>query len=242
MKFNFINMPIPLYGLFIILSLVLSSLFIIIDLKKKKISNQTIFLSLFMTLYFIIVFSLSFTQIINYIKYSTLSFGLSSYGGAIGLLLSILIFNIINKKNNENIAETYIISLPLFYSISKLGCFFSGCCHGIIYNGIFSVIYKTDENFVSYFPIQLLESIVFLLIFIYVKYLSDKNKNYIVYITIILSAIAKFLFDYLRFSHINQFLSINQIVSIFFIILSLICILKKKSKIKTNTYLKKEFK
>jgi len=231
MKFDFTKLPFPTYGLFIILSLVLSSIFIIVSLKKKKISNKTIFLSLFMTIYFIIIFGLSFTQIVNYIQTGkSTTFGLSSYGGAIGLLLSIFIFNIINIKNNENITETYIISLPLFYSISKLGCFFSGCCHGITYNSIFSVLYELDGQVLSYFPIQLLESIVFLCIFIFLNYLSNKKNNYVVYIAIIISAIAKFFLDYLRFSHINQFLSINQIVSIFFIIASLIYIIYKKKE------------
>ena len=51
-----------------------------------------------------------------------------------------------------------VLSLPAMYSISKLGCFFTGCCFGIPYNGIFSVYYP-GVYFNNVFPINLLSCI-----------------------------------------------------------------------------------
>jgi prolipoprotein diacylglyceryltransferase len=47
---------------------------------------------------------------------------------------------------------------------SKLGCFFTGCCHGRPYDGFFSVIYNSGSHAllqnVPLFPIQLAEALV----------------------------------------------------------------------------------
>lgn len=58
----------------------------------------------------------------------------------------------------------FIYAAPLMYSIGKIGCFLSGCCEGFVYNGIGSVSYNYVPNptGLSYFPIQIIESITFL--------------------------------------------------------------------------------
>ena len=48
--------------------------------------------------------------------------------------------------SNKTFIKGAIISLPLIYSISKLACFFAGCCFGLPYDGLFSVTYTSRGN------------------------------------------------------------------------------------------------
>ena len=62
------------------------------------------------------------------------------------------------------------LPLPLLYAVGKIGCFIAGCCYGIEYYGIGNVVYnyvpKSEIIGLHLFPIQIVESIVFFLIFI----------------------------------------------------------------------------
>ena len=223
-KFNF-----PIYGLLIILSIISGIIFIYLNLRNKKIESEKIILSFTLMIVLVILGGKIYTKLIGEGK-SLLTAGLSSYGGAIGLILSVLIYIKIYPDHKKAFIESYILSLPLIYSISKLGCFLVGCCHGIKYKGIFNVTY-IDISKISYFPIQLLETIIFMIIFITCIYIYKKRNKYIVEIVFILCGVSKFILDYLRYSHINQPISINQIFSIIFIIIGIsLLILKKRKK------------
>ena len=217
-KINF-----PIYGIFILLSIISAMIFNYIFLKKQNIEKRIILLSFILIFTFTLTGGLIFTMITHH---STKVIGLSSYGGAIGLIISVLIFSkIYNEKQNE-FYTSYILNLPLMYSISKLGCFFAGCCYGIPYNGIFNITYVNREIY-NVFPIQLLETISFMIIFIICITINKKEKTYIKEITILLSAITKFSLDFLRNSHINKIISLNQFISLLFIIISIAIIIKK---------------
>jgi len=59
------------------------------------------------------------------------------------------------------------------------------------------------------------------------KIKKEKNKDYIIGFAFILCGLSKFLLEYLRASHINIFLSCNQIVSLIFVGVGVCFILKK---------------
>lgn len=221
-KFNF-------YGFFIVLSLILSLIYVYFFLRKEKVEKKIIFLSMIMSIPFIILGGKYLTILTTKEKVNIITAGLSSYGGAIGLIISCLIFEKIT--DNKKIKTSYIMSLPLMYSISKLGCLFAGCCYGIKYNGIFNISYPHLYSY-SVFPVQLLETIVFFIIFIVLNLIYKKDKKNIICYTILLSSLGKFILDYLRFSHTNIFLSVNQIISIVFVIISIVILFytKKKSR------------
>lgn len=235
MFFTFNDFKFPVYGICILLSLVVATIFIYINLRKNKIPKNIIMLSLFMTLYFVIVGAKLFTMLTS--DNESLTFwnaGLSSYGGAIGLIFSVIAFNIMYNKNKDVILTTYLLALPLLYSISKLGCFFVGCCKGIPYDGIFHVNYNNSHTVATVFPVQLLETILFACIFIACLKINKCNsRKYINEIILILCAIGKFLLDFLRESHIGIILSPNQIVSIIFLIVVMISIYKKRKIVST---------
>ena len=88
------------------------------------------------------------------------------------------------------------------------------------------------------FPIQLLESIVFFIIFLitFRIVIKDKINNKSVGIITILIFISKFLLDFLRYTHMKKLISFNQIMCIPFILFGLILIFFKKDYIKTKQY------
>ena len=219
MVINKINFPI--YGILIILSLTIGMIFNYIYLRKNKIQKEKIILFTFMLIVYGIFGGIFLNAIVNK---EINQIGLSSYGGAIGILIATLIFE--KMSNSKGIfIKSAILNLPLIYSISKLSCFFAGCCYGIPYNGIFSVTYTEGLN-IPLFPVQLAETIVFFMVFIF-SVLNIKNQN-IIEITIILSAISKFLLDFLRYSHLENGLSVNQWISIGFVVIGIVILIKKK--------------
>ena len=133
------------------------------------------------------------------------------------------------------------------YAIGKIGCYISGCCYGIEYDGIASVTYKYSldaPHNVPLFPIQILETFIFTLIFIYIinKILKNKFEWNSLGKSVIFCGIAKFFLDFLRASHNSKILSLNQCLSIIFIIMGVyLCIKNKRilSKTRSNENSKK---
>ena len=173
----------------ILLSFFVSDLFVYYYLKSVGVSIRIICLHLFMNIVFIIFGAFKYTYL------NTKQVGLSSIGGVIGLLISVFIFTKIYKKHTSIIYHVNILSLGLLYSLSKIGCFFGGCC-----NCILNV------------SMPLVESIIFLILFLWLYY---KKKN--TCICIYSYAFVKFFLDFFRIIH-PQVLSINQIVCICIII------------------------
>ena len=69
------------------------------------------------------------------------TFGFSSLGGMAGILLGVWIFTKISKEHKIELWTAYVLALGLMYAVSKLGCFFAGCCVGMRYQGPGSIRY-----------------------------------------------------------------------------------------------------
>ena len=158
-KFQF-----PIYVTIIVLSIIIGLIYIFVSIKKEKEWKPLVGLYFILSFYMILAFGILLSYLINPTKLDIFHPGLTSYGGAIGLLGSALIFERIINLNGKLIKYS-ILSLPLIYSVSKIGCLLAGCCYGIPYNGIGSIIYSSGLN-IPVFPIQLLETIVFMIIFL----------------------------------------------------------------------------
>ena len=233
-----VNTSIPLYGIMILLSLLLNALIIIFTYNKKIFSKSEIFGAIIYENIGIIVGAKTLAYIENYSLYNGVfdfwKLGLSSYGGIFGGLIFLILFALQFKKKISNMIYTFVLPIPLMYSIGKIGCFLAGCCYGIPYNGFGHIVYKyavnSEINNISFFPVQLVESIVFFLIFLYACF---KHKDYSLKnlgILIILCGFAKFLLDFLRASHMGIILSTAQYISLGFIITGLILIIMKGKK------------
>lgn len=231
-----INTKIPLYGILVV-SGILSGLYIIYrnikTLNYKKEENYGLILYILLGTLFGAKY---FTLLTNFNKYkNNIDFnkiGLSSYGAAIGIIILLIIFAKQYKKNFKELINNILPAIPLMYGISKIGCFLAGCCYGIKYNGPLSITYKyslSAPKNISLLPIQIIETITFILIYLYISKKKKENKN-IIGITLLLCDLSKFLLDYLRMNHIDKILTVNQIVSIPFIIIGLILYFKEKSE------------
>ena len=228
---------IPIYSLTIFLALI-SNLIVVYFLSKKYkyTRNEIIGLLLYEN-----VGIIGGAKILSYIqnysqyngKFNFMQLGLSSYGAVFGVILFLILFSLQFKKSLKELLYIFMPSLPLMYAIGKIGCFLVGCCHGIEYNGVFSVVYKYSNlvsSNISLFPIQIVETIFFLMIFIYmiVKHSKKQFNQKTMGISFILCGMAKFLLDFLRMSHKNIFLSLNQYISILFVIIGLIIYYKSE--------------
>lgn len=232
MIINFEN--IPIYSIFITLSLVVNCFVIFVLGNKQKMDKNTILCSLVYEMIGIIIGA----KILNLIQVKeNTSFyyaGFSAYGGVIGGIFSLIIFSKLYKVSILSLLNIYIPVLPLLYSISKLGCFFSGCCYGIEYNGPFNIVYGSSAvaplgN--NLFPIQLVESFMNLLIFFLViyKYKACIETTRIIQKVFILCGLFKFSLEFLRSSW-SGVISSTQYISILFIVIGVILLIKDIEK------------
>ena len=225
------NINIQFYSIAIVTALLVNIIMVLIISKKSKNFNITEIncLLLYENIGSILGAKvLSF--LINYSKFNgNFNFekiGFLSYGAAIGGTIFILLYCIQFKKSLKEIMAICLPSFPLMYSIGKVGCFLVGCCYGIEYNGIFKIMYKYSTNApnnIYLFPVQLLESIIFLIIYIYMMYNYNKNKlNLKTFgIFFIISSLSKFIMDFLRMSH-NGIISLNQVISLIVLLLGIV--------------------
>jgi len=111
--------------------------------------------------------------------------------------------------------------LPLGLAISKIGCFFAGCCSSFE----MSSFYYNHQTERYEFPIQLLEAIIAFVIFLYTLKLRRKLKRpgFLFPIYTILYAVCRFITEFLRADSNKTvyFLNNYQLISIIAIIIGL---------------------
>lgn len=211
------------YGTFLILSIIIGITIYDIFLIKWKVRNIHIAVLNCLFLFLIVIGGIGLTIIENFIFYRKLVIGVASYGGLLGMISAIFIFTKFFKYNIHHFFKILFISVPLMYSISKIGCFLSGCCYGIEYEGLANVIYISSHMAplnIPLFPIQLVESLTFLLIFIYLILLYKRKNNKIISISLILCGIAKYFLEFLRYSW-QPIITFTQVISLLFILIGL---------------------
>ena len=235
-----IETDLNLYGLMLTLAYTSNIIFISIFSFKKKYSVFEIWLLIIFEGIGIILGGKLFTYLTNFSSNKIFDFfnlSLSSLGSVIGLLIMIFLFKFLLKKETKEVLNICLPSIPLMYSIGKMGCFLVGCCFGIEYQGIGNIVYNYSQIApigINLFPIQLIESISFFIIFIYIFTRSIKNEyNYKqMGIIILVCATTKFILDFFRMSHVGKILSINQILCLIFVFIGIgILYINKKKNI-----------
>ncbi len=220
------NINIPFYGLAIILALISNIVVVFCLFKEYDYSIKEITCLLLYENVGIIGGAKILSYLLSYSKFkgnfNFINLGLTSYGAIFGSLLFIVLFCFQFKKSIKDTLFIFTPSIPLMYSIGKIGCFLAGCCYGVKYDGLFKIMYKYSNeapNNVYLFPVQLIESTVFLIIFIYliIQHKNNKFDSRTLSISIIACGLAKYILDFFRMNH-TGFFSFNQIVSILFVI------------------------
>lgn len=235
-----INTDLPIYSLIILIAFLINiDVICFISYKKNRFNYDLIYLLIFEHIGMIFGAKL-YSFFSNPAKYNyqfdLFKIGFSSVGAVIGIIIMSVIYIKLFKSSIKLIIETFICSIPLIYSIGKIACFLTGCCYGIEYSGPLSITYQYSSNNIngiSLFPVQLFESIVFFLLFLisFNMVLKDKLNNKSIGIFTIIIFICKFLLDFLRFTHMKNLISFNQIMCIPFILIGLFLIFSKKEYI-----------
>ncbi len=225
------------YDFCIILSFIIP--FCVIFIQNKKRFKLPI-----LAVYFVLLLVLSLGGGILMELYQSLiknyraGFGLSSYGGAVGMLLGVWIFKTMMYDKQEignALAKDTVCAIPLIYGISKLACSFAGCCHGFDYSGPLSVKYVSTGG--PYFPVQFIEVFVFIIIYAFARLFNKKYPDYTIPFVFITSGIAKAGLDFLRYD-CSSFFTANKVISYLFIVLGISMIIYKYIKKKQNKRIK----
>lgn len=129
--------------------------------------------------------------------------------------------------------------IPLLQSISRLGCFFAGCCYGKPTNLAWAVMYTHPDSLaplhVHLHPTQIYSSIalafIFILLILFDRYYKYKKPGQIVFLYLMLIGLERFSLDFLRdnrelFTSAQSFhwLSIQQMLALSMFLAALIMV------------------
>ncbi len=234
------NVKIPFYSIMLMISLI-SNIFIVrlISMKYSIKRIEIICLLLYENIGIIIgAKTLSFIQ--NYkelggrgTQFDYIKIGFSSYGAVIGAILFLFLIGLRFSISLKEILYIFMPPMALMYAIGKIGCFLVGCCYGIKYSGFGSVVYnyaKSTPEHTQLFPIQMVEAIFFVIIFIYMIIKTKRNRFNMktVGICTVLGGLGKFAFEFLRASHIGKIISFTQIFSLLCVAIGIAFLLKEE--------------
>lgn len=236
MTINTDNFEFPIYGLILIfgtiIGIVANTILNCMTLRCNNSKDIAISNALLCTICTFCAGSL-FTLITSGLK----SIGFSSIGGLIGMHIAYLVTSMMvcEKSDRASLLSNFMLVIPLIYGLTKIGCLFGGCCYGIEYSGVFNVEYLGDKAVETgalgiRFPVQLAESITFILLFIvysFIRKLKHRDTMTQVLSLCVLCAIAKFMLDFLRASHIGQILSVNQVMCLVILVICAVAYIKK---------------
>ncbi|MFC1894711.1 prolipoprotein diacylglyceryl transferase [Candidatus Dependentiae bacterium] len=151
--------------------------------------------------------------------------GFGVLGSIIAILATVSIYLKINKINILPIFDVVSIYAPLLQSISRLGCFFAGCCYGNKVNCdfIFAIKFSSLNGLapinVWLHPTQLYSAIaslgIFLIMYLSSKYFYDtsliqkskqcqsqliclKKNGHLIFLYLILESTSRFFIDFWR--------------------------------------------
>lgn len=161
--------------------------------------------------------------------------GMVFYGGFLGAILTLKILSpkVIKGKSFGEVLDLYAITVPLFHTFGRLGCFLGGCCYGIESRFGFVVNGNTlspEINGVRRFPVSLLEALLNLLIFFLLLelYRSGRCRQRLIFVYMFVYPPIRFGLEFLRGDDIRGYflgLSTSQWISLVLVLFALVNVL-----------------
>ena len=163
--------------------------------------------------------------------------GLSMMGGIALAIIAAMVYFIIKRVNPWPALDILAPSFLLGLGITRIGCFFNGCCFGLPTDSFCGVVFP-EESMAGWifphahlWPTQLFSSAAGFIMFGIILF-SEKKKTfhgYTVWLTIILYSTWRFIIDFIRYYEDSMiFISIgginftrNQFICIAFIIIAI---------------------
>ncbi|MDO4384883.1 MAG: prolipoprotein diacylglyceryl transferase [Clostridia bacterium] len=145
--------------------------------------------------------------------------GLVFYGSLIGGILGGILGARIARESLSSYLAPIVPCIPLGHAFGRLGCFFGGCCYGMPYDGPLAVRFPAAGVTEPVFPVQLLEALINLVIFILLILYTRKSRprGYSLYLYLLLYSVSRFTLEFLRGDKIRGLsngLSTSQWISI----------------------------
>ena len=136
------------------------------------------------------------------------------------------------------IADVIIPSVGLGIFITRIGCYFNGCCFGLPCSGAFGVIFPPESVAGDIFPnthihpAQLYSSFYGLVIFTLLLIIEKVKKfdGFLLYAFFVFYGVSRFIVDFYRYYESSMVLatigkqpiSVNQGISLAFVVLGLV--------------------
>jgi len=144
--------------------------------------------------------------------------GLSLQGGVIAIALTLALYAYIKKIKLWPLFDIAGIYAPLLQSISRLGCFFAGCCYGYETNILWAITYTHPDSraalCVACHPTQTYSALGLFILFILIKYVLRpylQKPGQIASVYLMGSSFERFINDFFRASHYEEQLFMNYI-------------------------------
>lgn len=164
--------------------------------------------------------------------------GFVFYGGLIGGVIGVYIFSKQFKVSFKSLCLILFPIVPLVHSIGRIGCLCAGCCYGMEYHGFGAITFHNSvlaPNNVPLFPMQIVEAICNLIIFVilFITYKKFLNTYKTIGLYCILYGITRFTLEFFRGDLIRGIyfsLSTSQWISIAIIIIGIIIMVYEHKK------------
>lgn len=143
------------------------------------------------------------------------------YGGLIGGLIAGYLYFRHTRVELEPYADIAAVSIPMFHTFGRIGCFLSGCCYGIPWeHGVtYTCSPIPSANGVARFPVQLVEASLNLILCLVLMGLlkRGKLKGHLLHLYLMVYPVYRFLLEFLRGDEYRGFLfglSTSQLISL----------------------------
>lgn len=229
-ELSIFNLIIPMYPLCVAIGFLIGTAVLYWDYRKLEIEDKHIFPLMCFVEAGVIVGGKLLFLLVNIQKLPKYFhkfgfFGLFSktgyvfYGGLFGGVLAIWIFSKIYKQLfTESLMYVFAVT-PLIHAFGRIGCFCSGCCYGIKYNGFLNVY----MNNVRRFPVQLLETSLLLFLFVILQFFLLQKRKYIIELYFLGYGLIRFICEFFRGDAARGFigtLSISSWISLLCVVIS----------------------
>ena len=215
---NILGRAVPTYGLLGFTGIVVAICFGVFyfskfyDIKKEDIFYASMFaiigIGIGAKLLYIITIIPDLIRNINVLDWKTLiprllQGGFVFYGGLIGGVIGLYVYSKSFKISFNKICMILIPVVPIFHSIGRIGCLLAGCCYGMEYHGFGSIIFYNSDLApigVPLFPMQIVESICNLIIFIIIllTYKRFKGTYKTIALYSVLYSVVRFFLEFYR--------------------------------------------
>lgn len=166
--------------------------------------------------------------------------GLVFYGGLIGGVIGALVAIHTNNYDFHSFAYAAIPCIPLGHVFGRIGCLFAGCCYGQQYNGLFAVHSAFVESSILLFPIQVVEAMLNLILFMILVIYAKKHQDGVIILSLylLLYSIIRFILEFFRGDIVRglyQGLSTSQWISCLLLVSSVLLWLYRSKKTQFQT-------